>query len=92
MHGANAPGTSGAASRRSNVAPSSSASNVNVGVVSLLRLAGPVRPMTAGPVWSIVNVWLAAVASTLPAASRARTANVCVPSDHITVTGEAHAS
>jgi len=51
-----------------------------VGVVSLVALpsAGAVS-VTAGRERSIVQLCVAGVPSTLPAASTARTANVCAP-------------
>ena len=47
-----------------------------------MLLVGPVGPdviVVSGAVVSTVNVRVAGVASTLPAASIARTANVCSP-------------
>ena len=59
-------------SRHSNVAPASEL-NVNTG-------GPPASNVVCGAVVSIVNVRLAGVGSTFPAASRARTSNVYVPS------------
>jgi hypothetical protein len=91
VQGTNAPGTSAASILHSNVAPASSAPNVNVGVVSLVRFGGPASPVIAGPVTSTVKARAAGVGSTLPAASRARTAKVCGPSGTLGAYGEVQA-
>ena len=49
-------------------------------VVVLIAPVGPVLIVVSGAAVSTVNVRVAGVASTLPAASRARTSNVCAPS------------
>ena len=71
-------------SRHSNVAPTSEP-NVNTG-------GPPASSVVFGAVVSIVNVRLAGVWSTFPAASRARTSNVYVPSASApTSCGDVHA-
>ena len=69
-----------AASRRhSNVEPVSELENVNVAVATPIVPVGPESIVVFGAAVSTVNVRVAGVASTLPAASVARTANVCSP-------------
>ena len=63
----------------SKVEPVSVEVNAKVGVVSLVGFGGPLVIVVFGAVMSIVNVCEAGVGSTLPAASMARTSNVCVP-------------
>ena len=65
--------------RQSKLAPGSE-ENSNVGVASRVRPLGPVSIVVCGALVSTVIVRLAGVASVLPAASVARTSNVCVPS------------
>ena len=72
-----APGPS---RRHSNVEPDSVEENVNDGALFADVPAGPVLIVVSGAVVSTVNVRVAGVGSTLPAASIARTENVCVPS------------
>ena len=70
-----------AASRRhSNVTPVSVPENVKAAVAVLIAPVGPVLIVVSGAAVSTVNVRVAGVASTFPAASRARTSNVCAPS------------
>jgi hypothetical protein len=66
--------------RHWNVDPGSVAVNVNVGVLSLPGLSAPAVIVVFGAVVSIVKVWDAGVASTLPAASIARTSKAWMPS------------
>ena len=69
--------------RQSRLAPGSLA-NANVGVASFVRPAGPPVMATVGATVSTVKLRLAGVASTLPAASVARTSKVCAPSASVT--------
>ena len=64
----------------SNVEPPSVEVNVNVGVLSLVVPSGGDVIVVFGAAVSTVNVRDAGVASVLPAASVARTSNVCDPS------------
>ena len=66
--------------RHSNVEPVSVAVNENVGVLSVVVPVGPAVIVVSGGVVSTVNDRLAGVGSVLPAASVARTSNVCAPS------------
>jgi hypothetical protein len=92
VHAANVPGPAGVSSLHSNVAPAS-LENVNDWVVAVVVPLGPPVIVVSGAVVSIVNVRVAGVASTLPAASRARTENVCVPSASVpSVTGDVQAA
>ncbi len=68
-----APGPS---SLHSNVAPGLAAENVNDGDAPFVGPDGPVLIVVSGAIVSTVNVRVAGVASTLPAASVARTENV----------------
>ena len=62
--------------RHSNVEPGSELENVNVAVVTPIVPVGPESIVVFGAVASTVNVRDAGEASTLPAASVARTRNV----------------
>ena len=81
VHAAYVPAPAGVSRRHSNVAPGSLV-NVNVCVVAVIGPDGPPVMVVsgAGATTATVNVRVAGVASTLPAASLARTANVCWPS------------
>ena len=68
-----------ASTRHSKVAPGSLV-NPNVGVVSIVCAGGTEASVVSGAVASIVNVWVAGVASRLPAWSVAHTEKVCAPS------------
>ena len=63
----------------SNVVPGSLDWNVKVALVAFVKRAGAVRIVVATPVRSILQLWVAGVASVLPAASVARTWNVRAP-------------
>jgi hypothetical protein len=65
--------------RHSKVEAGSDALNANEGVVLPEGLGGPESIVVFGAVRSIVQVWLAGVASVLPAASVARTSKVWLP-------------
>ena len=65
--------------RHSNVEPVSVELKVNVGVVLLEGLEGPMSIVVSGAVRSIVQVELAGVVSVLPAWSVARTSKVWLP-------------
>ena len=69
----------GPSRRHSNVEPAFEASNVNDGEALLVAPVGPPVIVVSGAAVSTVNVRVAGEASTLPAASIARTANVCSP-------------
>ena len=74
--------------RHSNVEPVSVEVNVNVGVLSLVGPDGPAVMLVSGGVVSTVSTVkarLAGVASTLPAASMARTSKVWAPSLRVPV-------
>src|SRR5918992_5132135 len=80
-----------ASTRHSKPAPAS-LGNPNVGVESLVRPVGPESIVVCGAAVSTVNARLAA-APVLPAASVARTSNVCAPSDNAPVVcGEVQAA
>ena len=64
----------------SSVEPASVEVNENVGVESVVVPVGPDVMVVSGAVVSTVKARLAGEASTLPAASIARTSNVCGPS------------
>ena len=69
-----------ASTRHSNVEPASVEVNVNVGVLSLVEPRGPAVIVVSGAVVSTREACsVAGVASMLPAASVARTSNVCAP-------------
>jgi transposase InsO family protein len=75
-----------------NVAPASLV-NVKVGVASLVGLLGPPVIVTVGATVSTVHDRCAGVASTFPAASVARTRNVCGPCPSaLSARGEVHAT
>jgi hypothetical protein len=63
-------------SRHSKVEPGSLELKVNVGVASLDGLPGLVSIVVFGGPTSMIQVWLAGLASVLPAGSVARTSNV----------------
>ena len=89
MHAANAP----LSSEHSNVAVESGDENVKLALAAVVEpAAGPVRICVSGAVVSIVQLELAGLPSALPAASIARTANVCAPSPTPSVSGEVHAA
>ena len=64
--------------RHSNVAPASLV-KANEAEFVLMVPVGPLVIVVSGATVSTVNVRVAGVGSRLPAASRARTSNVCVP-------------
>ena len=61
------------------MAPASLAVNAKVAVLELTLPLGPLVMEVLGAIVSIVHVLVAGVASTLPAASFARTEKVCEP-------------
>ena len=67
--------------RHWNVEPGSFAENSKVGVALLDGSAGTTVKELSGATVSTVHVWAAGLASTLPAASVARTENVWLPSE-----------
>ena len=88
LHAANVPPSS----RHSNVL-ALSALNVNVGVASLVTPSGPESIVVLGAPVSIRKACVSGVGSTLPAASVARTENVCAPSARVpVVSGEVQAA
>ena len=94
MHAAYVPAPAGVSRRHSNVAPGSLV-NVNVCVVAVIGPDGPPVMVVsgAGAATSTVNVREAGVASTLPAASLARTENVCSPlARFVYACGDVHAA
>ncbi len=70
----------GPSRRHSNVEPASEDENVNCGDAFVIVPVGPESIVVFGAVASTVNVRVAGDASTLPAASVARTLNVYAPS------------
>src|SRR4051812_40101921 len=64
----------------SNLVPASGAVKANVGVAALSSAGGGELRVVSGAVRSTVQVWVAGVASGLPAASVARTSKVWLPS------------
>jgi hypothetical protein len=70
-------------SEHSKVEPDSLEENVKLALVLVVVAAGPEPIVVSGAVVSgggwIVQLWLAGVASTLPAASLARTSKLCAP-------------
>ena len=77
MHVVNAP----LPTRHSNVAVPSLDENVNTGGLTFVGPLGPELIVVSGATVSTVQPRVAGEASVLPAASRARTANVCAPCD-----------
>src|SRR5918999_1594940 len=77
-----------------NAAPSSEHSKVEFDSLEVKENGGPSDASEVlGAVVSAVHVRVAGVASTLPAASIARTRNVCDPADSpVTVRGDVHAA
>ena len=73
--------TNGApSSEHSNVEPDSLAEKLKLALVLAVAAGGPAEIVVSGATVSIVQLAVAGVASTLPAASVARTRNWCVPS------------
>ena len=70
-------------SEHSKVAGVSLAENANVALVAVVVPDGPESIVVFGAVVSIVQFRDAGVASVFPAASFARTANVCAPSPSV---------
>ena len=66
--------------RHSKVEPGSFAENSKSGEASALGCVGATSIVVAGAIVSTVQLWLAGVGSTLPAASPARTWKVWLPS------------
>ena len=93
VHAANVPLPAGVSRRHSNVEPGAVEVNVKDADVLLVSPDGPPVIVVSGAAVETVKLRVAADASVLPAASRARTLNVYVPSaSGPTARGEVHAT